>query len=239
MILMGVYCLLLVIDCCFSNYPIFESMHKGIFSETDVLMSLHDSVNGYNGLLEMLVVYTLPFLLGAYCVRDKESSYCIIRNNTRTRYKRMEILKMVLAALGFMFLHQLIDYIYISVNFKKSFLMEYSFVTYTIVFGIIACLFYIQTGFLYQILYDLTGTDIMAFLVTLIINLIQYLGIKYYIFSGWIPGKDLMAAFEYLNGNVGFSAIVITILRSLLVTVCLYAVSQMIFEKKDILKNEK
>lgn len=239
MILMAAYGILFVIDCHFSNYPILNMIHTEYLTETDILMSLHDSVSGYNGLLEMLVVYTLPFLLGNYFVSDKQVCFRVMRHGTRSKYKWAETLKMITAAILFVTLHQFIDFLYTIVNIKGSLLKEYSFGIYTITAGTIAVLFYIQTGLVYQIIHDLVKKDLAALLFTFVLNFTQYVLIKYVIVRSWLPGKDLFAAFDFFSGNCGFSAIIFTVARSLLTVVCLYFISQTVFEKKDIIKYEK
>ena len=109
MVLIIVYGMLFAVDCHFSNYPILNMIHTEYLSETDVLMSLHDSVNGYNGLLEMLFVYTLPFLLGSYYISDKQVFFRVVRYGTRRKYKQAETKKMILAATIFTIIHQVID----------------------------------------------------------------------------------------------------------------------------------
>lgn len=239
MILILFYLVLCIIDCYFSNTPIVNAIHTGYFTETDILMSLHDSSNGYNGLLEMLVVYTFPILLGIYFILEKETGYWVVRHSTRAEYKKTQSRKIILAAVLFAFIHQVVDFIYAIWNLNIALLIEHSFVTYTVLSGVIASLFYIETGFLYQMIRDFMKTELPALLATFIINYVQYLLIKYYIVDFWIPGTDVMAAFEYLSGNSGLHLGGITILRSLLAIACLYWLGQMIFEKKDIMKHEK
>ena len=111
-----------------------NAIDTGYFTPTDILMSLHDSANGYNGLMELLVVYTFPVLLGIYFVADKETSYCIVRYDTRTQYKRNENKKVMIVAFIFSGIHQIIDFIFTMINFEGSFLREKSFVNYTILF---------------------------------------------------------------------------------------------------------
>lgn len=239
MILMAVYVLLFVIDCHFSNYPILDMIHTEYLTETDILMSLHDSVNGYNGFLEVLVVYTLPFLLGCYYVSNKEAPYNIIRHTSREKYKQVEIIKTMLVAGIFTFLHQIIDFLYIVKNFRWSLLMEYSFVAYLIVAGVIAVLFYVQTGLLYHVIRDWLKNDLIAFVTMLCVNFMQYIVIKYSIIDWWIPGEDLFVAFEFLSKNMDYADVLLVIARSILTTICLYLASKILFEKKDIMKHEK
>lgn len=239
MILGMIYILLFIVDCHFSNYPILNMIHTEYLTETDILMSLHDSVNGYNGFLEMLVVYTLPFLLGCYYVSDKEVPCNIIRHTSREKYKQMEIKKMMLVSGIFTLLHQLIDFIYIVKNFRWSLLMEYSFLPYIIIAGGIAVLFYVQTGLFYHIINDWIKNDLIALIIMLGINFVQYIVIKYSIVDLWIPGKDLFVAFEFFCMNLNYADVLFVIMRNLLTIICLYLISKMIFEKKDVMKHEK
>ncbi|MCI5512135.1 MAG: WxPxxD family membrane protein [Oliverpabstia sp.] len=239
MVLIIVYGMLFAVDCHFSNYPILNMIHTEYLSETDVLMSLHDSVNGYNGLLEMLFVYTLPFLLGSYYISDKQVFFRVVRYGTRRKYKQAETKKMILAATIFTIIHQVIDFLYTTANFKWPLLMEYSFGLYTIVAGVIAVLFYIQTGLIYQIIRDWIKKDLAALLITLGLNFVQYVLIKYSIVKCWIMGKDLFVAFDFFSGNCDLYVILFTIIRSLLFSICLYLINQVLFEKKDIIRYEK
>lgn len=238
-VLSVLYLIFCVIDCCYSNIPIADAINTGYFTSTDILMSLHDSANGYNGLMELLVVYTFPILLGIYFVSDKETSYCIVRYDTRTQYKRNENKKVMIVAFIFSGIHQIIDFIFTMINFEGSFLREKSFVNYTILFGLIMFLYYLETGFLYQMIHDLLKIDLLALIATFIVNFVQYLVIRYGFANVWIPGEDVLVAFEYFKGSIDFTVIIVTIFRSGLIIGCLYLFGQIVFEKKDIMKHEK
>ena len=141
---------------------------------------------------------------------------------------------------GFIYIiHQVIDFLYTTANFKWPLLMEYSFGLYTIVAGVIAVLFYIQTGLIYQIIRDWIKKDLAALLITLGLNFVQYVLIKYSIVKCWIMGKDLFVAFDFFSGNCDLYVILFTIIRSLLFSICLYLINQVLFEKKDIIRYEK
>lgn len=238
-ILSVVYGILFMIDCYFSNYPIINMKYEQFLTETDIFIALYDSVNGYNGLLEMMVVYTLPFLFGYYYVANKEMSYEIIRYDAREKYKREETKKMIFVAILFMFIHQGIGFVYTVMHFKWSFLSDYSYSLYMIAAGIIAVIFYVQTGFLYQIIRDWLKRDFIALLIVFGINFTQTIAIKYKLVKIWISGKDLFAAFDFLRGKIELGAILFVIVRSILLVICLYMISQIVFEKKDIIKYEK
>ncbi len=239
MILMTIYGVFLTIDCHFANYPIVDMLQVDALAETDILMALLDSVNGYNGLLKMLVLYTLPVLFGVYFLSYKEVSYVIVRYSIKEKFRQEEIKKIILVSVGFTILHQIISFIYVSSNISRELLMKYPFVLYTIVAGIIAILFYIQTGLLYHIISDYIKADLLAFVFMFCINFIQHILIKYRIVKFWISGSDFLVAFDFFEGKVSVSIIIFTIIRSIIVTVALYMISQMIFEKKDIMKYEK
>lgn len=239
MILMFIYGLFFIVDCHFANYPIIDMLQVDALTETDILMALLDSVNGYNGLLKMLVLYTLPVLFGAYFLSYKEVSYGIVRYGTRVRCRQEETKKIILISVGFTVIHQIISFVYISSNISRELLMKYPFVLYTIVAGIIAILFYIQTGLLYHIINDCLKVDLLTFIFMFCINFMQHISIKYRIVKFWISGADFLVAFDFFEGKIGFSTVVFTIIRSIIATMALYMISQMIFEKKDIMKYEK
>lgn len=239
MILMIIYGLFFIVDCHFANYPIVDMLQVDTLTENDILIALLDSVNGYNGLLKMLVLYTLPILFGTYFFSYKEVSYGIVRYGIRAKCRQEETKKIILVSIGFVTIHQLISFVYISCNISRELLMKYPFVLYTIVAGVIAALFYIQTGLLYHIINDYLKADLLTFVFMFCINFIQHISIKYRIVKFWIPGADFLVAFDFFEGKTGFSTVIFTIMRGIIVTVILYMSSQMIFEKKDIMKYEK
>ena len=199
-------------------------------------MSLHDSSNGYNGLLKISIVYILPIVLGIYFVSDREKFYYVIRYSVRSKYNTIRCLKVIIVSISFCIIHQIIDFIYIVYNFEFELLFKYNFIQYTVLFTIIISLFFIQTGFLYQIINDLIKIHLVSILITLATNYIQYIFIKYYIINFWIPCIDITAAFEYLSKNLNLTSILIVVFKELLFTISLYLLSQIIFEKKDIIK---
>lgn len=236
--LIVIYTMFFAALCHFANYPILK---RGIneYTKVDILMNMHHSLNGYNGLTAMVIVNTMPFLLGCYYVLYKEADFRIVRYGTRKAYNRVEIKNMVLTALLFSLCHQVVNWVYVVSKFGKLLPKRQTFMIYIVVAGIIMGLFYIQTGLLYQMVRDWLRSDVAALLVLLGVNFAQFTIIKYYLLHFWIPGRDLFVAFDFLSGGAGFSEIIFTIVRSSLLVVCLYMLSQIIFEKKDLMKYEK
>ena len=118
------YLILCIVDCYFSNAPILGSINTGYFSKTDIFMSLHDSSNGYNGLLKISIVYILPIVLGIYFVSDREKFYYVIRYSVRSKYNTIRCLKVIIVSISFCIIHQIIDFIYIVYNFEFELLLN-------------------------------------------------------------------------------------------------------------------
>ena len=55
----------------------------------------------------------------------------------------------------------------------------------------------------------------------------------------WLPGADTIAPFDYLDGVLGVGGVLLIALRGVMVTAVLYILCQIVFEKRDILKNEE
>ena len=53
-----VYFVFCAADWLFANIPIINALSTGYFTEYDIFMNLHTSLNGYSGLQEIMVVYT-------------------------------------------------------------------------------------------------------------------------------------------------------------------------------------
>lgn len=236
MTLSMVYLILCVSDWFFSNIPIINAIDTGYFTKTDILMNLHSSVSGYNGILKLLVIYSFPVLFGVYYISDKESPYCVLRNSSRAVYKRKEIGKVILVSGLFSAIHELVNYGLVNRIFNLEILKEHNFAKYSVVTAVIFCMFFVQTGILYHIIADLCTNKIYALFGSFAWNFIQYLGIKYYIINFWIPGVDLMKTFEYLMGNINALLIMG---RNILMVFIFYILCQMTFEKKDLIKYEE
>ena len=204
-----------------------------------IFFDMHSPNSNYFGYLKAIVIYTLPVLLGIYYVQDKTPSFLIIRHSTRKHYKQSEILKIVIVAIEFSFIRQLVDIIFILQVYDLKFLQKNFFIFYSFSEIAIISLFLVSVGLLYQILNDLFETTLLAIAALWIINFIQYIIIKFKIGSFWIPGRNIATASNILERYQSLSSSASDVIRGILVAGSLYIICLIVFEKKDIVKNEK
>lgn len=67
-----IYVGLCSIDCYFSNVPMLNSIGQMGITEDVIFLNIHNSGSNFCGIKEILVVDTIPVLLGIYYALDKE-----------------------------------------------------------------------------------------------------------------------------------------------------------------------
>lgn len=67
-----IYVGLCSIDCYFSNVPMLNSIGQMGITEDVIFLNMHNSSSNFCGIKEILVVDTIPVLLGIYYALDKE-----------------------------------------------------------------------------------------------------------------------------------------------------------------------
>ena len=74
-----IYVGLCSIDCYFSNVPMLNSIGQMGITEDVIFLNIHNSGSNFCGIKEILVVDTIPVLLGIYYALDKEKTYiCLL-----------------------------------------------------------------------------------------------------------------------------------------------------------------
>ena len=80
-----IYVGLCSIDCYFSNVPMLNSIGQMGITEDVIFLNMHNSGSNFCGIKEILVVDTIPVLLGIYYALDKEKTY-ILKCNQNSEY---------------------------------------------------------------------------------------------------------------------------------------------------------
>lgn len=233
-----IYMIFLNCDWLISNLPIIMMRKEEIFLEQDIFLNLFSSTNGYSGLLQELVIYSLLVLLGAYYLSYSEEPPFILRHGSRGKYRNNEVLQLLVIAMIFSGFHELINYLYVRVFFAEEIVSQFSYTSYSIFSAIFLLFFYLQVGILYKIFDDLIKPSICSILITFFLCLCQFWVVKFYLIEIWLPCQDLMISFKYLINEVSGFALYIAFARNSIIVICLYAVSRITFNQKDILKNE-
>ena len=86
-----IYVGLCSIDCYFSNVPMLNSIGQMGITEDIIFLNMHNSSSNFCGIKEILVVDTIPVLLGIYYALDKEKTYILLRYKTREKYNNSQI----------------------------------------------------------------------------------------------------------------------------------------------------
>lgn len=233
-----VYFVFCLADWLFANIPIISALSTGYFTEFDIFMNLHSSLNGYSGLQEIMVVYTIPVLMGIWYLSDQEQPYILLRFRNRIVYKQTEMCKVAVISLGFSMLHEIVDFVFVSHCLDQEMLKENKFFRYCIFMTLLMGIFYMETGCVYHMISDLMKSRLVALLGAFLTNFVQFVILKY-MNGTWFPGVDTIAPFDYLDGVLGADGVFLIALRGVMITAVLYIFCQIAFEKRDILRNEE
>ncbi len=232
-----VYFVFCLADWLFANIPIIGALSTGYFTEFDIFMNLHSSLNGYNGLQEIMVVYTIPVLMGIWYLSNQEQPCILLRFRNRIVYKQTEMYKVAVISLGFSMLHEIVDFVFVSRCLDQEMLKENKFFKYCIFMTLLMGIFYMETGCIYHMISDLIKSRLVALLGAFLTSFVQFVILKY-MNGTWLPGVDTIAPFDYLDGVLGAGGVFLIALRGVMITAVLYIFCQIVFEKRDILRNE-
>ena len=230
--------LLCVADWYFSNVEtIIFARASGFFSERDILLSLLSGSSDYNGAGELLVVYTFPVLLGMWYLTESEKPAFILRFGQRGRYKRKALENVLLGAVEFSAVHELVQIVFMNYWMEHELLVETHFLQYSFLAFVVHIILYVQAGLLWHIIADIFQSRLLGLFAVFGINFLQLHITKYT--SLWLPGRDCVAAFSYITGIYTTGEFLIVLAKGILVAVAFYAICQMVFEKKDLMRDEK
>ena len=238
-ILTCTFLIFFMIDWFISNLPIIAQRELNLFAEQDIFLNLFDSVNGYSGILQLLVIYALPVLLGVYYLFDKDNLQLLLRYKSRYAYRKHEVFHILLVSAIFSGLHESINYILVNVDFENSIISQFDFWEYSTFNALLLFVFYVQVGLIYLLICDLITNRVFALFVTFFGCLCQFWICKFYIFDAWLPYRDLMITFEFLSKHLNKLDLILAIARNSIIAFILFLFCQMTFNKKDILENEK
>lgn len=231
------FILLLVCDWHISNIPLLKMRTEIMIAEENLFLSLFDSINGYTGILQLLVIYTLVVLLSVSFFAGTEKPALIVRYEQRSRCRRAEIYQAAMVIIPFAVIHEAINWIFTHIHFGEEVIQKFSFPGYTLLTIGILILFYLQVEFVYFIISDLSKKKTLALMITFFIYLAQYWVCKFQLFSLWMPYEDLLSMFNFLLGSTGSGEMVLVLARMSLLDSVLFYLCQQTFEKKDLLKN--
>lgn len=227
------FIVLLICDWHISNMPLLKMREETAILDEDVLLNLFDSVNGYAGLMQVLVIYTLILLLCIYLFVGKDNLARLARYQKRSSYRRNCIKKVALIVILFSILHEVISIIFVFIHFEISLIQKFPLIEYAVLNTVLLSLLYLQVGMIYFIVTDLLRTNVSAIFVTFFIYLLQYWNCKFQIIPCWMPCFDLLSTFELLLRNLKNSMILQLVVRSILLDGFLFYLCQWTFNRKD------
>ena len=215
------------IDCYFSNVPMLNSIGQMGITEDVIFLNMHNSGSNFCGIKEILVADTIPVLLGIYYALDKEK---YINSLIRIIF--------VMAAL-FSAVRQIVDYIFTVYSFNGATIKKYPFVLYSLMEFVVIWIFFVATGLFYKILRDCLQNELIALIGAFGVNFVQFFLIKFWLVKFWIPGLDVAAAYNFLEGNKSFVSCLGILAKNIVMAIVLYIAGIVTFAKRDILRNEK
>lgn len=138
------------IDCYFSNVPMLNSIGQMGITEDVIFLNIHNSGSNFCGIKEILVVDTIPVLLGIYYALDKEKTYILLRYKTREKYNNSQVRIIIVMAAIFSAVRQIVDYIFTVYSFNGATIKKYPFVLYSLMEFVVIWIFFVATGLFLQ-----------------------------------------------------------------------------------------
>lgn len=234
-----IYVGLCSIDCYFSNVPMLNSIGQMGITEDVIFLNMHNSSSNFCGIKEILVVDTIPVLLGIYYALDKEKTYILLRYKTREKYNNSQIRIIIVMAAIFSAVRQIVDYIFTVYSFNGATIKKYPFVLYSLMEFVVIWIFFVATGLFYKILRDCLQNELIALIGAFGVNFVQFTLIRFWLVKFWIPGLDVAVAYNFLEGNKSFVSCLGILAKNIVMAIVLYIAGIVTFAKRDILRNEK
>lgn len=234
-----IYVGLCSIDCYFSNVPMLNSIGQMGITEDVIFLNMHNSGSNFCGIKEILVVDTIPVLLGIYYALDKEKTYILLRYKTREKYNNSQIRIIIVMAAIFSAVRQIVDYIFTVYSFNGATIKKYPFVLYSLMEFVVIWIFFVATGLFYKILRDCLQNELIALIGAFGVNFVQFFLIKFWLVKFWIPGLDVAVAYDFLEGNKSPVSCLGILAKNIVMAIVLYIAGIVTFAKRDILRNEK
>lgn len=235
LLVMAVLC---VANWYFSNFGAVSNPDSYVFlSEKEIADWLLNEGSNYNGAREVLVVYTIPVILGIWYLTESERPAYLIRFPNRKSYKAGDLRCLLLASCMFSAAHELIQYIFMSLCMSREVIGKVHLPLYCLIAFVLHIILYVQTGLVWHILTDVFRSRLAGLFGAFGINFMQYLIMAYS--DLWVPGKDSTAAYTYIDGDYTLGELFLVLTRGILVVALLCAICMMIFEKKDLMRDEK
>lgn len=237
-VLFLVMIILCVADWYFSNYGAVSNPDTYAFlSEKEIAEWLLNEGSNYNGARELLVVYIIPVLLGMWYLTEAERPAYLVRFPNRKSYKARDLRCVLLASCLFSAAHEVVQYIFMSLCMGREVIGAVHLPLYCLIAFVLHIILYVQAGLVWHILTDVLQSRLAGLLGTFGIHFMQYLIMAYS--NLWVPGKDSTAAYIYIDGDYTLWEILLVLVRGILVAAVLYVICQMVFEKKDLMRDEK
>lgn len=104
---------------------------------------------------------------------------------------------------------------------------------------VVIWIFFVATGLFYKILRDCLQNELISLIGAFGVNFVQFFLIKFWLVKFWIPGLDVAAAYDFLEGNKSFVSCLGILAKNIVMAIVLYIAGIVTFAKRDILRNEK
>lgn len=231
------FTILLICDWHISNLPLLTMREETVILEEDLFLSLFDSINGYAGILQLLVIYPLVLLLCIFFFTGKELPAYLIRFQKRSRWRWEELKRGAAVAGLFSVIHELVSAGFAHLHFETDLIKAFPFTEYTFLTIGVLFLFYMQVGIVCFLLSDLLKKKVRALLITFFLYLAQYWICKFQLLSCWLPYQDLLSMFEFLMGTFGYGDMLRVLIRNILLDGILIYLCQRTFERKDLMED--
>lgn len=204
------------------------------FSEEDILRNLF--THNYHGYIFYSLLLPLPFAFALNYLLDAEKTVTLVRLKSRSHYIKVSMLHILLCSFLLAFFHEAVDALCLAVFFDIDLIKQLNIPFFACINFFTVFLFYIRAGIIFLLLRIYTPKKLAPFLLALVYF------VEFYVLAGylpWLPFNDVTMIDDFVNGGAPASSVVPLLIRGVGMTVMVFAAAYFVFQKKDVLNNEK
>lgn len=231
------FTLFLFFDWLIVNIKLITNLiESGLFTESEIFLNINDM--NFEAISRLSFVYIIPFIVILYFFLKNDRIATMVRFKSRTDFVNRKLIDIVIIAIIFAFVHELINIIVNYLNFSSEILRKYNFLIYSIINMLVIALYYVRVGVVFFILKTLYNKSAIIFTILIYAteNLVIY---QYLLYYSWLPCRDSVVLFNLMTNVYSYMDIILLFVRGLGMNILLIMISYSIFIRKDLFLHEK
>ncbi|MBB3908822.1 WxPxxD family membrane protein [Anoxybacillus rupiensis] len=218
-----------------SNYRDIPALRSANLSLYDVIIIMNNSAFGYSSMQAYTVFYTAPFLIFLNHLFLSENLATIIRGTNREKLYIRRVVKIIIAAFMFAFLHSGVNLLFTAIFFDYSLLKEMNFTSICLFNTVGLFLFYTSVGLIYELIKEISHSISISFFLTIALISGLFFFEKLMMTQMWGPIKDLAIYNKMLEKEWTIVDLLYIYVRQIFVVIFFYLIGSFVYKRKDFI----